>query len=95
MNVAQLAAQAREMGAKVLSQVGRPGGAAAVASRAGRMSSHDLIGWAETCLVAAGRSFGDWQREGRRDGLDECRVALASLQIVMEELNDRLLSRRL
>jgi hypothetical protein len=57
--------------------------------RAQSLSSHELVSWTETNLTGIGRAFGDWQREGRPESLEEARLGTASAVIVLEELERR------
>lgn len=56
------------------------------------LPSNDLVDWADAAIAGIGRAFGDWQREGLLDGLQEARVGASSLVVVLEELEERRLS---
>jgi hypothetical protein len=57
--------------------------------RAGSLSSEELVLWTENSIAGIGKAFGDWQREGLLDGLQEARVGAASVVVVLEELERR------
>jgi hypothetical protein len=90
-----LLTRARELSAKAVEAAGVPNLGETVSRRAARLPSEDLVSWAETTVTAVGRSFGDWQREGKQEGLDEARLSVAALAVVLDELNRRRTGRRL
>lgn len=57
--------------------------------RVKRLSVGELDGWVESAIVGIGKAYGDWQREGAPDSLNEARMGAASLVVVLEELEER------
>lgn len=84
-----LLTRARELSARATEAAGVPNLGETVSRRASRLPSEDLVLWAETTVTAIGRSFGDWQREGKQEGLDEARLGVAALAVVLDELEQR------
>lgn len=63
--------------------------AARAEARASRLSSSDLVDWAEAAVPGIGRALEDWTRKGLPDGLEEALSATASLMVVLEQLELR------
>lgn len=61
--------------------------------RVAALPTEQLVLWAESTLPASGRAFGDWQREGAPQSLAEATLGVASLLLVLEELERRVSDR--
>ena len=55
------------------------------------MDTHELIRWAETCIVGVGRAFGDWQYTANPsvDSLGEAQMGVEALSVVLADLDRR------
>lgn len=57
--------------------------------RVARMSTHDLLEWADTAGSGMAKGFSDYRKEGQLESLDEIRYALLALVAVTDELQAR------
>lgn len=73
----------------VLERLAGAVGVQRIETRVKRLPNEELIGWVEGAIVGVGKAYGDWQREGWPDSLNEARMGAASLVVVLEELEER------
>jgi hypothetical protein len=57
--------------------------------RVTKMSSHELLNWADAAGTGMARAFGDFRRAGEVTSLDEVHGALLALAAVTDELKLR------
>lgn len=57
--------------------------------RVTRMSTHELLAWADQAGSGMAKAFSDFRREGSLTPLDEIRTALLALTAVTDELTAR------
>jgi hypothetical protein len=57
--------------------------------RVSRMSTHELLEWADQAGTGMAKAFADFRKEGSLASLDEISVALLALTAVTDELTAR------
>lgn len=57
--------------------------------RVAALPTEQLVLWAESTFPATGRAFGDWQRDAAPQSLAEASLGVASLVLVLDELDRR------
>lgn len=57
--------------------------------RVARMSTHEMLEWADVAGSGMAKAFGDYRKEGAPEALDEIRQALLALSAVTDELAAR------
>lgn len=59
-------------------------------TRVAKLSTPDLVAWAEQALYGIGRSLSSWQRSPEQEEMfEEARMGAEALHVVMEELKAR------
>lgn len=61
-----------------------------IESRVAKLSTPDLIAWAEQALYGIGRSLSSWQRSPEQEEMfEEARLGAEALHVVLEEIKSR------
>ena len=68
---------------------GPPASASKLERRVSSLPTHDLIPWAEQCLVGGGKALLDYNRDHEPYHLDEAELASNALLAVVYELRRR------
>jgi hypothetical protein len=57
--------------------------------RVPKLSTHDLLNWADTASIGLGQGFDDYKQHGTPESLYEIREKISAMQALVEELMKR------
>lgn len=60
-----------------------------IQKRVEKLSTSELMGWADQAIFGVGRAMSDWQRFNSKDSLDEAILGAEALHEVLKKLKER------